>query len=115
STPGSASSPTRRSSDLVLRSFVAKVVNGAPVAPGSDVDARVPADESGRVEIDPGRPVSRSVCVRAGPSPLCAANGDDEASDSGERAQDRHHPEARRPGPSRARGVAEPPPPEKEI
>src|SRR5207253_398286 len=71
----------------VLRPVVAKVVNGAPVAPGSDIDTRVSAEESGRLEVDPGCPARGSVRVRAGPSPLGAATGDDEPNDNGERAQ----------------------------
>src|SRR5439155_27040521 len=99
----------------VLRPVMAKVVNGAPVAPGSDVDTRVSAEESGLLEVDPRCPARGPVSVRAGSSPLGAATGDDEPNDNGERAQDRHDPQARPPWSSRARGVAEPPPPEEKI
>src|SRR5438105_2430728 len=86
----------------VLRPVMAKVVNGSPVAPGSDVDARVSAEESGRLEIDPSRPACGSVRVRAGPSLLGAATGDDKPDDNSKRAQDRHDPQARLPGSGRA-------------
>ena len=53
--------------------------------------------------------------VRAGPSLLGAASGDDKADDNGESARDRHDPQARRPNCGRPRSVAEAPPPEKKI
>ena len=44
-----------------------------------------------------------------------AASADDEPDDNSKRAQDRHDPQARLPGSGRARGAAEPPPPEEKI